>query len=90
MFTGMYKYLDADNCMGPEVMQCEIHSSIKNEEDLSAYFRSVDTCLFNNRCLSYHSILIYKQKINDGVYEGRHASTDIEGRLLGEDSLDDL
>lgn len=30
------------------------------------------------------------QKLNDGVYEGRHASTDASGRRLSADSLDDL
>ena len=60
MFKGMYSYLEADTCDGPKVMQCNISKSINNKEDLTAYFKSVDTCLFDHRCLSYHSILIYK------------------------------
>lgn len=89
-FKGLYTYLDGDTCDGPQVMQCKISKSLASEEDLATYFKSVDSCLFNNRCLSYHSILIYKQKINESNYEGRQALTDTSGRLLAADSLDDL
>ena len=34
------------------------------QDDIQVFLQEVDTCLFTNRCLSYHQILSYKHKIS--------------------------
>jgi len=59
-FSGLFTYLDASTCDGPKLLQCEVGVTVTDDTGVEAYLDAVDLCLYHSRCLSYHSILIYK------------------------------
>jgi hypothetical protein len=60
-FSGLFKYLDIPSCDGPALLNCEVDVTVtENDAQVEAYLGAVDLCLYRSKCLSYHSILIYK------------------------------
>ena len=54
-FNGLYTYLRAETCDGPTILKCE--AGYTDSTPVNEYLVNIDTCLYDNSCLSYHQIL---------------------------------
>ena len=60
-FEGLMKYL-YQTCDGPTLKECGERILVTSDQP-ELYFIEVDVCLKASRCLTYHQILLYNEKL---------------------------